>query len=387
MARGRRVVVPVVAVAILGAVVAALALGRTGPEPAPVETPTAAPAPADDLTSARVDELRDFIDWLDANDAEGFVGEVGWPAEPPESTPWNALADDWYRTATDAGLWTTAWASGNVWDPGYKLVVYADTDRDAVVESPYSQAEVVERYPSGDGVRTGVNVAGLEFGAEGPFSNATPGEPSVDYFEESAETFRFLASRGIDTVRLPFRWERVQSQPLGELRATGVAELRRALDLAGDAGIDVILDLHNYGSYITAEGPQQLGTAALSAAALADVWVRLGAELGDHPALLAYGLMNEPSGFAESTGLTGAELWERVSQVAVDGIRAAGDTTLVMVPGYDFSAVSRFTQNHPRGWITDPAHNFRYEAHQYWDADASGNYYAPYAELLTAAAD
>jgi len=385
MARSRRrrgilIGVGVLAVAaIAGGIVIATSSTR-GPAPGPAETTPA--AEYDRLTALRIDELRGFTDWLEANDSRGFIGEVGWPAEPPESKPWNALATEWYRVATEEGLWTTAWASGNIWDPGYKLSVYSDTDRDAVVESPFSQSEVVEEFPSTREVRTGVNVAGLEFGTEGDFSTANLGTPAETYFEESADTFDFLASRGIDTVRIPFRWERVQSEPFGELRETGVAELRRALDLSEAAGIEVILDMHNYGFYTTPEGPLQVGSAQLPSAALADAWVRLAAEFGDHPALLAYGLMNEPQGFGGESATAQAELWESVSQEVLSAVRASGDTTLIMVPGYDYSAVARFTTNHPDGWITDPADNFRYEAHQYWDSNVSGSYNEPYDEVL-----
>jgi len=140
--------------------------------------------------------------------------------------------------------------------------------------------------------------------------------------------------------------------------------------------------MHNYGFYTTPEGPLQVGSAQLPSAALADAWVRLAAEFGDHPALLAYGLMNEPQGFAGESATAQAELWESVSQEVLSAVRASGDTTLIMVPGYDYSAVARFTTNHPDGWITDPADNFRYEAHQYWDSNVSGSYNEPYDEVL-----
>jgi hypothetical protein len=55
--------------------------------------------------------LAHFTRWLEANNAKGYVGEVGWP-EGTESPRWNALADRWYRDADSAGLWVTAWATG-----------------------------------------------------------------------------------------------------------------------------------------------------------------------------------------------------------------------------------------------------------------------------------
>ena len=37
-------------------------------------------------------------------------------------------------------------------------------------------------------------------------------------------------------------------------------------------------------------------------------------------AVIAYGLMNEPAGFAPANGRTPAQVWEQASQAAVDAI-------------------------------------------------------------------
>jgi hypothetical protein len=63
---------------------------------------------------------------------------------------------------------------------------------------------------------------------------------------------------------------------------------------------------------------------------------------------------------------------------------ARGDRTLVMVPGYNWSAVAGWVQTHPEPWIEDPAGNFRYEAHDYWDEDSSGEY-GSYIDAVRAA--
>ena len=52
-----------------------------------------------------------------------------------------------------------------------------------------------------------------------------------------------------------------------------------------------------------------------------------------------------------------------------------------MVAGYNWSGMRGWTTTHPSAWITDSAKNFRYEAHQYWDADRSGVYGSYDAEL------
>jgi endoglucanase len=90
--------------------------------------------------------------------------------------------------------------------------------------------------------------------------------------------------------------------------------------------------------------------------------------------------MNEPTGLPSTSTLSAAKLWEKASQSALTAIRGNGDTQLVMVPGYNWSGAQRWAATHPKAWITDSAHNFRYEAHHYWDRDNSGTYTHSYVD-------
>lgn len=65
--------------------------------------------------------------------------------------------------------------------------------------------------------------------------------------------------------------------------------------------------------------------------------------------------------------------WQDCTQAAVTAIRGNTDTTLILVPGYDFAAVSRWLRNHPQGWITDTANNYRYNAHHYWSSSPTSD--------------
>ncbi|MDQ4137987.1 MAG: glycoside hydrolase family 5 protein [Actinomycetota bacterium] len=366
--------------------------GTAGPTPSPEQSAEPTPTPTaerdplegvelDALEARRIDELRDFARWLDENQAEGFIGELGWPKDL-DAERWNEMAEKWYLVADSEGLWTTVWATGTAWSDDYRLTVY-DGPVKKGLNSANPQAEVLERRLDGD-LRHGVNVAGLDFGTDREdFSSANPGVLGQNYFAEVPESYEYLASRGIDLVRLPFRWERVQAEPFGELEASGVKQVRDELDAAAAAGIDVILDLHNYGRYASPEGELQVGTDALPTEAFIDVWLRLAEEFGDHPAVDGYGLMNEPNNFSDAGGFASpAELWETVTQRTLTALREAGDETLVLVGGYDWSGVEGWREIHPDGWISDPADNFRYEAHHYWDSDATGTYTQPYADVV-----
>jgi hypothetical protein len=351
------------------------------------------PAHADDALQRRVlSELRSYTDWLSRNNAKGYVGEVGWPDDARgEAARWNALAERWYQAADAAGLWATAWASGEWWGTSYPLAAYEDRLAPAGLDTPNTQAPVIEAHPTRDGVLRGVNVTGGEFGTPvdqptSPFSNAARGTYDRDYHYDSAATFRMLAGRGIKLVRIPVRWERLQPALGQSLDQTEVQRVKDVVARAGAAGLQVVLDVHNYGAYYLSDGRQgvrrAIGSPQVPVGAFGDLWRRLSLHFKDDPAVIAYGLMNEPVGFAPAAGRTPAQVWEQASQAAVDAIRATGDQTYVRVAAYNWGGVLSFAQEHPRAWIRDPLGYVRYEAHDYFDRDHAGKYAHSYAEEL-----
>lgn len=321
------------------------------------------------------DELEKFNEWLKTAKAQGFIGELGWPAEPSANSRWNQIADIWYEEAIDTPLWTTVWATGSYWG-NYNLNVYTDRDRSARgIDSPGQQAEVFEKYARKCGTRHGINVAGMEFGTDNKeFNNTNLGTEGVDYFYEPSRTFSYLADRGITTIRLPFRWERIQPTLGGELASKEISQIRRMLDAAHANGQRVVLDLHNYGRYEVPGKTLVIGDGELTETQLTDVWLKLSKTFKNHPGLLGYGIMNEPYDLPGNNRQEQAKNWERVTQNVLNDIRASGDKNLVVIPGYDWSSLARWQRNHPKGWITDPDNNFRYEAHHYWDEDGKGFY-------------
>ncbi|WP_334145161.1 glycoside hydrolase family 5 protein, partial [Rhabdothermincola sp.] len=361
----------------------------------PTTTPPATPPPstgswpvgADALQRRVLAELKVFTDWLDRTGAKGYIGEVGWPNN--ESTDrWNALADTWYQAADSKGLMVTAWATGEWWG-SYNLAIYGNNGPS--IGTALSPARVVEAHRGGAGKDRGVNVNGGEFGiggnlgtgSGGAFSNVNRGTYDQDYHYDSQATFNYLASRGVEVVRLPFRWERIQPTLGGPLDTTELARLRDVIDRANAAGIDVIPTVMNYGAYwMGSPGIRTpIGSSGVTNQHFADLWRRLAVALGDRPNISGWGLMNEPTNMP-----TGSAGWEQASQAAVDAIRGAGDRHTIFVPGYNWSTARRFVESHPNGpWIRDSLGNIRYEAHHYFDGDNSGSYGRSYdAELSDA---
>jgi len=279
----------------------------------------------DPLATAVLAELRSFTRWLEANKVGGFIGEVGWPDDSEgDAAAWNALAGTWFAEADRAGLWVTAWATGEWWDRSYKLAAYYPQTDGAPIDTPNVQAAVLERHPSSARYQRGLNVAGGSFSSAtveptSSFSNANPGTYDQQYHYDSQPTFEYLAGRGVRLTRIDFRWERLQpalGQPLDRDELSRLSDVVRR---AGSAGLKVVLDLHNYGAYYLFDGTQgvrrPIGSPEVTTEHLADVWQRLSAQFGRDEHVLAYGLMNEPADLPAQYAATRTyETWEEGPQ-------------------------------------------------------------------------
>ena len=226
----------------------------------------------------------------------------------------------------------------------------------------------------------GINLAGAEFG-----ENNLPGMLGHDYTFNSETTYRYFGAKNLGLIRLTLRWERLQPVLMGPLDANYLVGIRNNIAWAKTHGDLVILDIHNYGRYKLNENGvlntytidnNYGGTVKVPAAALADLWARISAEFRGEPAVYAYDLMNEPHDMGPAN-------WKAISQAALMAIRATGDNKLIMVPGDAWSSAEQWPKTHgPSSWINDPANNFAYEAHQYFDRDNSGTYSLTYDQEL-----
>ncbi|CAN5908102.1 hypothetical protein BH23ACT10_BH23ACT10_32390 [soil metagenome] len=269
---------------------------RDGAGTATVQTPHVSDDP---LTRRTLYELNTFTSWLDEFDQKGVIG-VGWPAGPR----WNALARRWYEMADQESLWITA--PGADADGRGRLAVYRPgpgvLDRDGSL-----MAMAVGDAPASRRTR-GVDLdAGASTGQERPFSNEAPGRYVRDYRYPRPATLAHLADRGVGFVRIGVRWERIQPAPFDPLNRNELRRLRRTIAAAGDAGLRVVIDLHNFGGYRFADdnGPRRaaIGSDGLPGTALVDMWRRISAEFSGNRNVVAYGLMHGPDDLSPTDAL------------------------------------------------------------------------------------
>ncbi|TWT32997.1 glycoside hydrolase family 5 protein [Blastopirellula retiformator] len=230
----------------------------------------------------------------------------------------------------------------------------------------------------------GVSLAGPEFGTHDPqFSQANPGTLGRDYTFNSRQTVQYFFDHGVKSFRIPISWERLQPKLGGELDVVYFGGLQKLLSWITDVGGNAILDLHNYGRYrrsidgrpIEAVlGESKKGKVLLSVEDLASVWRRIAQQLKGHYSIAAYGIMNEPH------NLQGLD-WATASNQVVAAIREVDQQRWISVSGIDWATSERFAEvNGEIAWINDPAQRTMYEAHAYFDSDASGKYAESFAE-------
>jgi endoglucanase len=214
------------------------------------------------------------------------------------------------------------------------------------------------------GMLTGVNLATAVFG------EAKPGVFGKDYTYPSHADVDYFLGKGMNVFRIGFTWENLQHEQFGDFEPAELARLDDLVRYATSQGGRVVLDPHDYARYYN----EIVGGAKVPAGALADLWGKLARQYADDPRVI-FGLMNEPNTMP-------TELWLGDANAAIDAIRAAGATNLILVPGNSWTGAHSWEQTccygTPNGQVmlgvVDPAHDYAFEVHEYLDEDTSGTH-------------
>lgn len=251
----------------------------------------------------------------------------------------------------------------------------------------------------------GINISGLEY--DGTFGDALyqkPDVPEVQYFLD----------QGMNTVRLPIRWEfvlsddanhlaeshdpsnvQVNTQYMDAVRDT----LSKLLKGSGNAGkgMKVIVDLHNYMRFCNTgaeEGQSNEPTTVskacriVTAAEMAYIWKTLTIQLEDllkaYPDQLAFGLMNEPNSDSVNP-ITTQQVFDNevAAYQAIRGYQASNSLAknLIIFSGNGWDPMHDWTSGNgkvftkeafAKAGIEVDTDNVALEMHQYFDSNYSG---------------
>lgn len=208
---------------------------------------------------------------------------------------------------------------------------------------------------------TGVNVAGAEFGS------VLPGKVFKDYVYPNSTELAYIASRGANVIRLPFRWERLQREAKGPLDAAELKLIQTTVDTAKAQGLCVLLDVHNYAKYYS----DSLAANSALQDAFVDLWLKI-AQVFTDPEATAFDLMNEPANMPVGE-------WAALGKRTLAEIRAAKSTNLIFLAGgrwsgaHDWFAGATSVSNAiALADVKDPLNRTIIEVHQYADKNFSG---------------
>jgi endoglucanase len=254
----------------------------------------------------------------------------------------------------------------------------------------------------------GASIAGLEFGTTYSGPSNIPGVLNQNYWAPRNQDITAYRQQGMNTFRIPFRWERLQyaasdnGNPINtpgtdpKLNAQYLAELDRIVNTATAQGANVILDMHNYGSYYryanaSFNGYNGIGVpgSSVTSANLATIWYVIADRYKNNPRVM-FGLMNEPL-YENTTTLAS------VLQDSINAIRQSGANNPIIVNGNYFTGAwswnNSYTvqingvstpvafglpngtfarQNNATAMMSLKDDNLIYEAHQYFDPGFSG---------------
>jgi endoglucanase len=189
-----------------------------------------------------------------------------------------------------------------------------------------------------------------------------PSDSDIEYFYQ----------QGMQLMTIPFKWERVQQTPGGELDKANVDEIRRVIQYCGPRNIRVVLSMHNFGRYRIDTTEYIVGSPTVTRAHLGDFWSKLAVQLGDLRNVFGYEIMTEPHDMGEYD-------WFTTAQQTIYTIRQIDKKVIIIISGDNYAAAEKWRQYSDKlKDLIDPNNNLVYDAHCYFDKNYSGRYKESY---------
>jgi endoglucanase len=207
----------------------------------------------------------------------------------------------------------------------------------------------------------GVNLPGVGF------NDQVPGVSGTDYLFPAPSDATYFLSKGMNTFRVAFKWERAQQQANGALDSYYVGLIDAVVADATAKGAHVVLNQFNFARYYG----NVVGSSAVPNAVFADFWGKFAARYKSN-ANVMFNLTNEPNSMS-------TEQWVGAANAAIAAIRNAGAHNTIIVPGNNWTGAESWSQSYYGTSnavamlnIVDADDNVLFEAHNYMDSDASG---------------
>lgn len=198
---------------------------------------------------------------------------------------------------------------------------------------------------------TGICMSGLEFTG----SAYVPKDWDLNHWKHL----------GINIIRLPWDWERMQPTLLGDLDSEFVGYVRDYVTKANSLGITVILDCHSFGKFDS--------SVTMTQGYLSDLWTKVAAAFNDLN--VQYDLMNEPGSTVD------AATQVAIYNACISAIRAVSSTKIIHIPLRDANTLRHAVDEYTSFVSLLSLDAYCYiQAHVYFDANGTGTSDTPLSD-------